>query len=408
MKTIKKKAWFMALLIGSMALAACGGKENKSSSSQPQSTTPASSEVTPASSESAPVSSESAPVSSEATPASSESAPASSVAPSSEAQPSSSSSSSKSRKSRSSSSEEGGETLPKYQVTIDAKDGSDPVVTELTHGSPLNEPNKPTAPAGKVFYGWMNVENGGQIWDFEDERINVVMGKVTLEPLFIDASLIENRLETELCPDITEANNGRGMNGATYSGGQQGKGLIYRTLSYGEFGISGEYITEDDGYVREATAEDPQDDIFGACVHFNYIQGNTLTYEITSDAAVDNAVIFMRYSAEYGHDDGPNDEVYCNFDDDMFQIKVNGVALEYGEIVIHNVEPKTFIKFQDFYVKTPVSLNAGKNIIELVVNNNDTLNGTIESTAPCIDCLKLYTTSTISFDNAEIENLVRD
>ena len=43
---IKKKAWFMALILGSMALAACGGRSESKSSSQ---STPASSEVASAS-----------------------------------------------------------------------------------------------------------------------------------------------------------------------------------------------------------------------------------------------------------------------------------------------------------------------------------------------------------------------
>ena len=50
--TIKKKAWLMALILGSMALAACGGRsESKSSSQQQSQSSTSASESTPGSSE---------------------------------------------------------------------------------------------------------------------------------------------------------------------------------------------------------------------------------------------------------------------------------------------------------------------------------------------------------------------
>ena len=377
MKTIKKKAWFVALLLGSMALAACGGSNNakKSSSSQQQASQ-------------------------------SQSQAQSSASASESASASVSESSSSSKRTRSSSSGVDYSNLPSYEVKIDAKDGSDAVVSQVKHGRGLEKPANPTAPAGKVFYGWMNTKNGGQIWDFDNEVLNVVMDDVALEPLFIDASLDEHLLETELCPEITEANNGAGMDGATYSGGQKGKGMIYRGYN-GEYGISGSFFEEDDGDVRLATESDPADEVFGGCLHFNYIYGNTVSYEITSDVAVDNAVIFMRLCAEYGQERDTGD-VICRFTDDMFQIKVNDTALEYGEITIHNIDPKFLMDFQDYYVKTTVSLQQGANKIELVVNNNVTLNGTISSTAPCVDCVKLYSTSNIEVTNALMDNLIKD
>ena len=291
-------------------------------------------------------------------------------------------------------------------VTFDYKTGSNLVITNVEYGASIQKPSNPDVPTGKVFYGWMDPNNGGQIWDFDSEVNNAVFENITLEPLFIDASLQENLLETELCPEITEANNGAGMDGATYSGGQKGKGMIYRGYN-GEYGISGSFFEEDDGDVRLATESDPVDEVFGGCLHFNYIYSNTVSYEITSDAAVSDAVIFMRLSAEYGQVDS-NGNVYCTFDDDMFQIKVNGTPLRYGEIKIDNIDPKWLMDFQDYYVKTTVSLKAGTNKIELVVNNNVILYGTIPSTAPCIDCLKLYTSSNITFDNALLDNLIKD
>ena len=59
-----------------------------------------------------------------------------------------------------------------------------------------------------------------------------------------------------------------------------------------------------------------------------------------------------------------------SFTDQEFQIKVNGTALTYGEVTMHNVIPKEYIPCQDFLVSQTVSLNQGKNTIELVVNND--------------------------------------
>ena len=122
----------------------------------------------------------------------------------------------------------------------------------------------------------------------------------------------------------------------------------------------------------------------------------------------------MRLSGEYGLDEqyqvkqgeGEN-RVTESFSDTSFPVKVNGAAQQYGAITIHNIEPKTFIDFQDFYVGN-VNLVAGKNTIELLVDNNDSLNGTITSSAPVIDCIKLYSSSTLTWPTAKLSQMDKD
>lgn len=388
MKTFKKKALFMALLLGSMALTACGGGKSSTSSESKKSENSQSQSVAPGSDSASDESNASADASADV---------------------SESSSSSKSKKKRSSSmSEDEIAKLPEFDVKIDAKDGTDPVTSKIKYSFPITKPADPTAPAGKKFYGWMNVENGGQIWDFEDDYLNAVTQKTTLEPLFVDANLDPQVLEAELCPEITHEDGGRGMDGNTYSGGQKGKGLIYSPIADGDFNVDPVYFEEDDGDVRYATAEDPAGEKFGAAVHFLYVYGNKLTWKVNSSAAAENVTIFMKISAEYGHENGTADEVYCDFDDQMVKISVNGTRLEYGAVTIHRVIPKEFIPFQDYLLSTTVSLNAGENTIEYLVDNQVTLNGTIASSGPCIDCLKVYSSSQLTFTNAEWENLVAD
>ena len=316
--------------------------------------------------------------------------------------------------------------LPKYEVKIDYDDGTDPTVSEIECGQKLSKPNDPTVPSGKKFYGWMNVKNGGQIWNFESDDLNMVMEDIELKPLFVDASLEAQPFEAELCPAITESlgkkDGEMGMDGETYSGGQKGKGLIaraYKDDATGEreWGTSGDYYRDEDGIAHYATAADkadPDKNVFGGLVHYFYVKGNALIWELQSDVAAENVALFMRLSGEYGLDEqyqvrqgeGEN-RVTESFSDTSFPVKVNGTAQQYGAITIHNIEPKTFIDFQDFYVGN-VNLVAGKNTIELLVDNNDSLNGTITSSAPVIDCIKLYSSSTLTWPTAKLSQMDKD
>lgn len=382
MKNIKKKAWFMTLLLGSLALAACGGGNNSSKKSESKSVAPASEST----------------------------APASESGSGSQAASEESSSSSKKRRS-SSATEDELANLPSFNVKIDSKDGSDPVVTSIKQTQPIAKPADPAAPAGKTFYGWKNVKNGGQIWNFDDEWLNAVYADVELEPLFIDSSLVQSRVEAELAPIITEANGGEGLDGATYSGGNKGRGLIYKAFD-NDFNIEPMYINEpadeDDPdfetIARYATNEDPAASKYGAFVHYLYIQGIKLTYVIECSEAIENAVMFMKIASEYGNDDDLKD-VKSTFNDQMVPIKVNGTALQYGTVTVHGVVLKDIMPFQDYLVSTAVNLQQGTNTIEIEVANNDCIYGTLAATAPMIDCLKIYAPSAITTTNTKMDNL---
>ena len=93
---------------------------------------------------------------------------------------------------------------PEYNVKIVGADGAELSNSKVKAGDAIEKPADPTAPAGQKFYGWMNVKNGGQIWNFEDETLKVVMEDVELKPLFVPANQNSQNFEAELCPDITE------------------------------------------------------------------------------------------------------------------------------------------------------------------------------------------------------------
>lgn len=286
--------------------------------------------------------------------------------------------------------------VEKYEVSYQDADGQ-PIgtVSYVDNGSALTKPADPTAPSGKVFYGWMNVKNGGQIWNYSDATLNKVMEDVSFKPLFVDASLQAQPFEAECCPDFTDDSWGpKGMPGATYSGGQNGTGLVGK-----DFYVDGKNKYETSGYFEVGESK------LAGYAHFLYAKGDTLTWELESSEAATNVTMFMRLSAEYGLVDPLTDEVYSSFDDTMFTVSVNGTALKYGSVTLHNIEPMFLITFQDYFVSASVSLQKGTNIIQMKVDNTVTLNGTIASTAPVVDCIKLYSDSTITWPGAMPSNL---
>ena len=286
--------------------------------------------------------------------------------------------------------------IEKYALQYQDADGQNVgSVTYVDCETALEKPADPSAPAGKKFYGWVNTKNGGQIWDFQNASLNKVMDDVTLKPLFVASDLEAQVLEAELCPDFTDESWGpKGMPGATYSGGQNGLGLVgkdYYTGDTNKYGASGKFTV--------GTSQ------VAGFAHFLYCKGDTLTWEVESSAAAENVVLFMRLSAEYGIANPLTDEVTSWVDETTFPVTVNGTALKYGKVTLHNIIPMDFIPFQDYLVSASVSLVAGKNIIQMKVDNKVTLNGTIASSAPVVDCIKLYSSSTLTWPGAMESNL---
>ena len=286
--------------------------------------------------------------------------------------------------------------LDKYGVLYKNADGSElAAITYVDRGSALTKPADPAAPSGQVFYGWKNVENGGQIWDFVDETLNQVMADVVFQPVFVPAGMNAQVFEAEECPDFTDDSWGpTGMPGATYSGGQNGLGLVgkdYYEDGKNKYGTSGHYTV--------GTSE------LAGFAHFLYCEGDTLTWELESDVAAENVVLFMRLSAEYGISDPIYGEYSSWVDESTFPVTVNGTALKYGKVTLHNITPMLFIPFQDYFLSASVSLVAGKNTIQMKVANKVSVNGTIASSAPVVDCIKLYSSSTLTWPNADPTNL---
>ena len=122
----------------------------------------------------------------------------------------------------------------------------------------------------------------------------------------------------------------------------------------------------------------------------------------------------MRLGAEYGIINEAGDDVTSGFNDTEFPVKVNGTAVQYGSITFHNVSKDSkgvfdnkgvFLPLQDYLVSASLSLQAGKNTIQMKVDNDKTINGTIGSSAPCVDCISVLANSKLSWPGADLENL---
>ena len=288
--------------------------------------------------------------------------------------------------------EEVGENWPSYTVTFDYQGNGTNATQTVKYKHKLEKPADPTAPAGKKFYGWMNAADGGRIWNFNRKMLNAVMGDMTLVPCFVDADKEAQVFEAEYTPDIL-GEDGTGMDGATYSGGQKGLGLIGPDWDY-QYGAS-----------HKVGAETPDGDYLpGAFVHFLYVEGDTLTWELESSAAASNVQLFIRLGAEYKEDFGKGNKY--NFTDEMFTVKVNDNAIKYGTIEMRNVpDVGDFLPFSDYMISANVNLVAGKNVIQMKVDNDVTIFSTAHATAPMVDAIKLFSSSELTWPGECLDNM---
>ena len=146
----------------------------------------------------------------------------------------------------------------------------------------------------------------------------------------------------------------------------------------------------------------------GGYVHFMYAKGDTLTWKLNSDKAASNVTLFMRLSAEYAKPDPETGEKKYSINSEIFPIKVNGQSLDYGTITFRNVpDVGGFLTFQDFFVSATVSLNAGENVIQMLVDNDINLFSTIAATAPCVDAIRLYGDCNLTWEEETLSNMDR-
>ena len=172
MKTLKRKMFFLGMMVASLSLVACGGNNQSQNGGKSSSYAPASTSKEPDSIPEEPA--EEGPVFDN----------------------------------------EDNTEWPSYTVTFDYQGNGENATQTVKYKGKLTKPADPTAPSGKKFYGWMNAADGGRIWNFNRKQLNTVMGEMTLVPCFIDADKDPQIFEAEYTPDIMGPDE-TGMDGAT-------------------------------------------------------------------------------------------------------------------------------------------------------------------------------------------------
>jgi len=206
---------------------------------------------------------------------------------------------------------------------------------------------------GYYLAGWYTDEECTSVFNFGD-RINE--NKV-LYARWLDIYTFE-----------AEYVNVTGVAGSTYSGGSGGN-LLLKKDEFSLNASNGWYISD------------------------LYSPMTGLTFEITSDKAVSDAVVVLRLGAEYFD---------MTLTDDMFLVQVNGENLSYSSIVLNNVPSYTSGKkraFENYTISSKVALKEGVNTIKLIVNNSTKMSdsGTLNATAPMVDCMYIYTDAALSW-----------
>lgn len=133
-------------------------------------------------------------------------------------------------------------------------------------------------------------------------------------------------------------------------------------------------------------------------VGYLYQSGLALTFTINSDREVDDATIVLRLSAEYGD---------LSIDGETFIIEVGSEQLQYNIDFVGVPSPDTpgamegdlmALPFDDYLIAENVHLEEGDNYINLMVNNDMTLEGTtMTARAPLVDCLKITTSAVLDW-----------
>ena len=124
-------------------------------------------------------------------------------------------------------------------------------------------------------------------------------------------------------------------------------------------------------------------------VGYLYASGISLEFYIASDMDVDDATIDVSITGEF---------VTMSYDGNDYQVIVNGEAKSYSRVTIEATQ-SSMPQCADLISIKGVHLNKGANLIQLMTNNTNEVDGTtFKAYAPIVDCVKVTTEAVLIWD----------
>lgn len=261
-------------------------------------------------------------------------------------------------------------------VTFDPNyEGAEATTQQVPSGSPVNAPATPERAnvtekghqaSGFTFGGWYTDPACTTEYDFSA----AVTEAMTLYAKWTGEYVFEAEHIDLSGPD------GNGLQGMGASGGSVGPNMVDSVPP------DYDYLIASNGY------------------YLTYLYKTMLEIEfvIESDRAVSDATIVIRVSAEtvgYALSPNRNDGTTENGTlYSMFMITLNDSPIEYPTIEMEGGRPQ----FEDFTLTVNATLKEGTNVIKMIVANDHGMGGTMQATAPVIDCIKVTTSADLTWN----------